>query len=131
MTPLPTVLLIDDEASIRLPLRRALKYVGYRVLEASDGQEGLELLARRRNEISPVVVDHHMPRKSGAETVRARCSQSDRPPIIMMSGFPFAETGITDACRCDPDRFLRKPFELLELVHAARALIGPGHRATA
>jgi len=120
------VLLIDDEASVRLPLRLSLEHQGYRVFEAGDGQEGLEMVERHGDEIALVVVDHQMPRMSGAEVVRELRQRPRHLPIILMSGLSSADTGNGAAM---PDAFLRKPFELVELARTVRHLIGQGDAA--
>lgn len=126
--PASTILVIDDDPAIRLPLERGLTHAGYRVIEAVDGQEGLEHLAARGDEVALIVIDNHMPRKSGAETIRELHERPNRPPIIMMSGVSFDESGL-DPSRHTPEVFFRKPFKLTALLDAVHGLIGPAARS--
>lgn len=116
-----TVLLIDDEPSVRHPLRLALQHVGYRVIEASDGEEGLEVIARRGDEISVVVADQRMRRVSGLEVLRQVRRRPRRIPVVLMSGYPSLDPSDTTDV---PDAFLRKPFELLDLARTVQRLLG-------
>jgi CheY-like chemotaxis protein len=122
-----TILLVDDEAKVRMALRRALQHFGYRVVEAVDGDEGLEIIANLGDEIRLVVVDHHMPRLSGAEVLREVRRQSRKLPVILMSGLPLA---VASDGSVVPDAFLKKPFELDELVRTAGRLLA-GREAAA
>ncbi len=65
---LPTVLLVDDEPGVIAALLRLLRHGGYRILTASGGAEGLELLARNRVDV--IVSDQSMPGMSGVEFLR-------------------------------------------------------------
>jgi DNA-binding response OmpR family regulator len=116
----PVILLIDDEASIRLPLRLVLERYGYRVLEATNGEEGLSIMKERGDEIAVVVVDHHMPLVSGGEVLGELRRRRSAVPVILMSGVSLQDTGVGPA---EPSAFLRKPFELAELGVAVRRLV--------
>jgi CheY-like chemotaxis protein len=121
-SPLPaTVLLIDDEPRVRRPLAQALQHVGYRVIEAGDGEEGLELIARWGDQIAAIVADQRMPRVSGLEVLRQVRRRRRRIPVILMSGYPSLEPpGGADG----PDACLRKPFQLLDLANTVQRLLG-------
>ncbi|HUJ73481.1 MAG TPA: PAS domain-containing protein, partial [bacterium] len=64
-----TVLVVDDEASIRSVTRRMLAHLGFEVLEAADGQQALAALREHRDAVKLVVLDLTMPNMSGAETL--------------------------------------------------------------
>jgi CheY-like chemotaxis protein len=116
-----TVLLIDDEPRVRRPLAQALQHVGYRVIEAGDGEEGLELIARWGDQIAAIVADQRMPRVSGLEVLRQVRRRRRRIPVILMSGYPSLEPpGGPDG----PDACLRKPFQLLDLANTVQRLLG-------
>ncbi len=115
-----TILLIDDEPRVRRPLSQALQHVGYRVIEAGDGEEGLELIARWGDQIAAVVADQRMPRVSGLEVLRQIRRRKRRIPVILMSGYPSLEPpGGPDG----PDACLRKPFQLLDLANTVQRLL--------
>lgn len=121
-TRLPaTVLLIDDEPRVRRPLAQALEHVGYRVIEAGDGEEGLELIARWGDQIAAIVADQRMPRVSGLEVLRQVRRRRRRIPVVLMSGYPSLDPpGGPDG----PDACLRKPFQLLDLANTVQRLLG-------
>src|SRR5438874_2364903 len=75
-----TVLVVDDERDVRLSIRLLLEFYGYRVLEAPNGAEALELLAH--NPVSFVITDLSMPRMNGIEFLReVRNTSGIRPRI--------------------------------------------------
>jgi DNA-binding response OmpR family regulator len=115
------ILLIDDEPSVRHPLRLALQHAGYRVIEAIDGEEGLEVIARRGDDIALVVTDQRMGRISGLEILRQVRRRARRIPVVLLSGYP----SLTPPDGMEgPDVYLRKPFELLDLARTVQRLIG-------
>lgn len=116
---LPTeasILLVDDDESVRGVLAESLRSAGYEVIEAHSGASGLELI--RAQHYSAAVIDFLMPGMNGAEMARqAREIQPDLP-IVFVSGYSdtLALDAIFDAV------VLRKPFEL-EKLHEALASI--------
>src|SRR6476661_4314210 len=80
-----TVLVVDDERDVRLSIRMLLEFYGYRVIEAANGAEALELLAQ--STVSFVITDLHMPRMNGIEFLReVRTTAGVRPRVVAMSG---------------------------------------------
>jgi CheY-like chemotaxis protein len=116
-----TVLLVDDEPSVRHPLRMALQHAGYRVIEACDGEEALAVIARRGDELALVVADQRMRRISGLEILRQVRRRPRRIPVVLMSGYPSLEP--PDGME-GPDAYLRKPFQLLDLARTVQRLVG-------
>src|SRR5215216_1239185 len=83
-----TVLVVDDEEMVRRLAARMLVTLGYRVLEARDGQEAVRVLQRDANRITGVLTDVAMPGIGGrqlGDTI-ARCWPQVR--VLYMSGFP-------------------------------------------
>ena len=113
-----TVLIIDDESMVRLMLRDCLESQGHRVLEASDGVEGLQAFADEPVDV--VVTDIVMPEKEGIETILELKRRSADIGIIAISG--GGRIDATDflriAQRLGADHTLKKPFALPDL-HAA------------
>ncbi|HKU61858.1 MAG TPA: response regulator [Gemmatimonadales bacterium] len=105
--PPPTILIVDDDAIVRRVIQGHLSNAGYRIFEAEDGQEALEVLARAGS-VSLVIVDLVMPRLSGpgllAELRRQRPSQ----PVLLMSAYPAERETLDDEQPAHP--FLPKPF---------------------
>ena len=112
---MPTVLIIDDDDMIRGMLSRALVGARYKVLEAADGLQGVELA--RRQPIDIVVTDLVMPVQEGVETILTLRRERPRLPIIAISG------GVTNsklyldiAGKIGAKRMLPKPFTPKELI---------------
>ena len=117
--PPPTVLIVDDDAIVRRVIQGHLSDAGYRIFEAEDGQEALEVL-ERTGSVNLVIVDLVMPRlngpRLGAELRRERPSQ----PVLLMSAYPAEREALEDERPGHP--FLAKPFtrdQLLAKVAAA------------
>jgi len=113
-----SILAVDDSASMRQLVAYTLKGAGFDVLQASDGQEGLER-ARERN-VDLMLVDQNMPRMDGISLVRAlrNLPQYKTTPILMLT------TESSDAMKAagraaGATGWLVKPFDparLLEVV---------------
>lgn len=115
-----TVLVVDDEPVLRVLMREILQDEGYAVIDASDGQSMLDLLQGVHPDL--VLMDVMMPGIDGREAYQALRSRTDMPdlPVVMMSA--AVQPG-----KLDPSiaAFLRKPFDLTELVELVARLIGP------
>jgi CheY-like chemotaxis protein len=83
-----TTLLVDDEDTVRTYIARILRAEGRRVLEARDGEEGLELAREFSSEISLIITDVSMPRLNGIALANAVSEFSPATQIILMSGQP-------------------------------------------
>ena len=126
MSPLPpTVLVVDDEPLIRRLAYRILNAAGYRVLEASDGVEALEVLRTAPHKIDLVVVDAVMPNLDGAALSTVIFNQWPQQRVLLMSAHGeevFARLGL----RRMSAPFLAKPFTDTELLaKVERALHEP------
>lgn len=120
------VLVIDDEVGIRSLLQHALEELGYTVLTAEHGAQGLELFERSADEIVLVLIDIVMPVLDGAETAIRIREQNSEVPILITSGI-----GDDDALHRFEDvrisGFVPKPFAPEQLAQAiAMVREGPG-----
>lgn len=127
--PLPTgqgetVLVIDDEASIRMITSQTLESFGYRVRVAADGAEGLALFASHREEIKAVVVDLMMPVMDGRATIKALRRIQPGLKIIAVSGLK-SEASLEDAEEPGATLFLPKPFTAETLLEALHEVLHP------
>ena len=103
-----TVLVVDDEPSVRAVAQHALERCGWTVLLAANGQEAIELLDRH-SELTVVLLDMTMPVMSGEATLQAIRSRSAELPVVLCSGYSEMEA----ARRFSGDHvsgFLQKPF---------------------
>jgi response regulator RpfG family c-di-GMP phosphodiesterase len=91
------VLLVDDEPNVIAALKRDLRHRGYRILTASSGAEGLDLLAR--NKVDVIVSDQSMPGMSGVEFLRRAKDIYPESVRMILSGdvdLPVAITAVND-----------------------------------
>ncbi|MDB4905745.1 MAG: Blue-light-activated protein [Gemmatimonadetes bacterium] len=108
------LLVVDDEAPLRMALARLLGRRGYEVMEADSGAVALQLLAEPGNEVDVVLTDVFMPGMGGRELAERLAEQRPGLPVVFMSGYTADEVlrrGLMDA----RTPFLQKPFELDEL----------------
>lgn len=114
-----SVLLVDDEPSLRDAVGRALRLQDYDVTAAPDGAAALDELSGRPFDL--VVLDVGMPAPDGLEICRRLRAAGDRTPVLMLT----ARDGIDDRVAgldAGADDYLVKPFALKELLARLRAL---------
>lgn len=119
-TPRMSVLVVDDEVSVRRVIKGLLTQVGHRVLTANDGVEALDLLMKHDSEIDLVILDLIMPRKDGYDTLIELRSYWPKLPVILSSG--YSERAVFSKAKSQVQGFLRKPFSkprLLEELNTA------------
>lgn len=114
-----TILVIDDEASIRKLLRITLEAVPYKVVEASDGREGLHLLAAERPSL--VVLDMGLPDKKGSEVLKEIRSWNNVPVVILSVEKESAT--IIEALDLGADDYVTKPFRTDEFLARIRVCL--------
>lgn len=123
-----TILLVEDEEMVRRAGRRILEKHGYRVLQASDGAEALEMLRTRGNEIALVVSDVVMPRMGGRELYASLRDEGYRMPFLFTSG--YTDRMSSDSVALDPSvPVLPKPWTWTELTASVRAALDEGYTA--
>jgi two-component system KDP operon response regulator KdpE len=115
-----TVLVVDDERSIRVSLRTILANIGFEVLEAARGEEALSLI--RATQPDAVLLDINMPGLDGIEVCRAIRRESRRLPIIMLTVQDKEEQKV-EALDAGADDYVTKPFQLRELIARLRAVV--------
>ena len=108
-----TVLVVDDEESVRNLTAIMLKRLGFQVLTAPDGQEGLAVFEAHRGEIGLVVLDLTMPRLDGKETFHQMRQLDPSVRVVLSSGYSEceAETHFGDK---GLKGFVQKPYTLAE-----------------
>jgi PAS domain S-box-containing protein len=117
-----TVLLAEDEASLREIVRESLESAGYTVLAARDGTEALEICERSGTRIDLVLTDVVMPRMSGRElTDRLRSSRPDAA-ILYMSGYTD-DAVVLNGVRAEDMAFVQKPFTTATLARRVREVL--------
>ncbi|MCG8590220.1 MAG: response regulator [Proteobacteria bacterium] len=120
-----TVLLVEDEASVRRLVRRVLEENGYRVIEASDGREGLELGRAHSGDIDLLVSDLVMPHMGGLELARRLRDVRSSLRFLFLTGYADDRT-IAEERDWPSAHFLQKPIAWDRLLsEVRRALDGP------
>jgi signal transduction histidine kinase len=109
----PTVLVVDDEEVIRDLCVRAL--AGYRVVEAENGQDALDLL--KGEHVDLLLVDVMMPLMNGLDLLKQVKERDPDQLVIVMTGYADKEV-ILRALKADADDFIQKPLNLLQLKSA-------------
>jgi len=115
----PVVLVVDDETQIRRLLRVCLEAAGYRVEEASSGQEGITQAAQRRPDL--VVLDLGLPDLDGVGVLK-RLREWSRVPVIVLSVRDREEDKIA-ALDNGADDYVTKPFSTGELLARLRVAL--------
>ena len=118
-----TVLVIDDEELIRFIASSILKSLGYRVIVADNGLEGVNIFREMSGQIDLIILDMIMPGMGGREAFsRLREIRSDIP-IIIASGFA-KEEDMTELNKLGVNGFLNKPFRKVELAGIVGKSVG-------
>jgi len=117
------ILVIDDDANIRLSVKLALEDADHYVEEAADGVEGMARIGAFKPQL--VITDIFMPDKEGLETIDDIRQLYPQVKIIAISGGGRMEPGdyLAIAERIGADRSLLKPFDIGELVNAVEELL--------
>lgn len=105
--PRATILLADDDASLRRVLEFQLRETGYEVLSAGDGLAALELFTRR--DVRCLITDLRMPGLSGLELLRRVQAVNKDVPVIVITAFGDIEIAV-EAMRAGAFDFITKPF---------------------
>lgn len=122
------ILLIDDDEALRRVLSKALGHAGHSVIQASDGQQGIEIA--RVTSVDLVVTDLIMPVREGVETIL--CLRREKPalPIIAISGDGSnSELYLEIAAKIGAKRILPKPFTPPELLELIDTVLGGAQKA--
>ncbi len=116
------VLLIDDETMIRDVGRAVLENLGYRVVTASGGQDGIDLFARLSQSIDLVILDLSMPDMDGETTYAALRRIKPGAKVILASGYCL-DAKAQKMLRKGNCYFLQKPFKIGALDKAIRLIL--------
>jgi nitrogen-specific signal transduction histidine kinase/ActR/RegA family two-component response regulator len=119
-----TILLVEDEEMIRNMTTSMLSRMGFKVLEAIDGVDAVEIFQKHQDEIDVVVSDLTMPRMDGWETLAALRQIRPNLPVILASGHDESMVFAGDHLE-SPQAFLHKPYKRSTLKEAlAKAMSG-------
>lgn len=118
----PTVLIAEDSRDTRIMLKRAFELKGYRVIEAADGSEALEVIQEHRPGL--IVIDLNMPVVDGLQAIREIRrleAPGEHVPIVAITAFDvygMKEAALETGC----NTYLSKPLDMEELDRALKGL---------
>ncbi|MFO0946514.1 MAG: PAS domain S-box protein [Planctomycetota bacterium] len=124
-----TVLIVDDENLVRDASRRILRSFGYRVIEATDGQQALETFINHRGDVDLVILDMSMPRLSGSETLKSLRLFDPRLPVIISSGYSLMDNEAT-LQQMGIAASIPKPYHSAQLLRAVREVLDARHSSS-
>jgi two-component system cell cycle sensor histidine kinase/response regulator CckA len=119
----PTILLVDDEQSVRSIVLKILRRAKYNVLEAEDGESALRIAETHKGKIDLVITDMYMPGLRGPEVAQKLAVTRPGLRVLFISGYADQEmrTGVPVGAN-----FLNKPFSGADLAKAVEAVLkGP------
>lgn len=121
-----TILVVDDKEDVRIASQLILEEIGFRVITARDGREGLAVFQKHSKDLSVVLLDLTMPHMNGQELLKEIRQLSQTIPVILSSGYTehdalkrFSGTGING--------FIQKPYQVEALIAKVRQIIEEGH----
>jgi len=113
-----TILIIDDEELVRTLLRSALEEAGYKVTEAANGRQGLELYRRRPADL--VITDIVMPELNGLDMLIELTREFLHARVIAISGVGGGKNALDVAKLLGARQTFQKPFSMEHLLGAVR-----------
>jgi len=115
-----TILVVEDDASVRNSIKRILARHGYTVLEARHGVDALQVIDETKRPIDLVMTDLMMPQMSGRELIPELQALSKPPRVVLMSG---GQTVMRRDSLPPGTGVLHKPFTVEELLQTVRATL--------
>jgi two-component system, response regulator YesN len=123
-----TILVVDDEIDVRALLRDVLSRDGYRVVEADDGEQALDILREGAAcGLDLALVDCVLPKQSGLELLVLTKRHWPSIPVVIITGFGSEELAV-QALRAGASDYLKKPIELDRLRATVRELTASGRK---
>jgi two-component system, cell cycle sensor histidine kinase and response regulator CckA len=118
-----TILLVEDEESVRQLVRDTLESRGYKVLEAENGEEGLATAEAHESKIDLVITDVIMPGLGGREMAQRLAKTHPDTKVLYLSGYT-EDAIVSDGTMEGGTAFLQKPFTLQNLSKKVREVLG-------
>ena len=124
-----TVLVVEDDRTVRELVQRILEESGYQVLVGEHGEEAMQVCARQEGDIHLLLTDVVMPGMNGCELAEYVTAMRSETEVIFMSGYADRAVGRHGLLKADV-QFIQKPFTPDELLHRVRKVLD-GPRSTA
>ena len=114
-----TILVVEDESSVRETVVRNLQYLGYNVLEAKNGEDGLSISRQHKDKIDLIFSDVVMPRMSGPAMISLMKQEKIKVPVLYTTGYADAPGIAND------DQVIAKPYTTNLLAARIREILDP------
>lgn len=118
---MPKILVVDDAAFMRLRVAKLLTENGYEVLEAGDGQEGLDLYKNNKPDL--VLMDITMPVMDGITAVQ-EIKKHDPNAVIVMCSALGQQTMVMNSVKAGAKDFIVKPYQPEKILDTIKRFIG-------
>ena len=121
------ILIIDDESDVRDVLKFHLSEKNYNVIEAENGQEGIDLLKSGDNltNVGVIICDIRMPKVNGIECIQYIRQEAPGIPIVVVTGFPDTQMAV-NMLNEGVKEYLVKPVDKEKLVATVEKLVAAG-----
>lgn len=116
-----TVLLVENEEALLAVFERFLSNLGYTVLTAKNGEEGLKVFSENPQRVDIAVLDVAMPLMSGDEALKKMRDLKPDLIAVLSSGLPYSRNKAGDL----ETTFLAKPYSITTLAQTIRRMLGP------
>ena len=120
-----TILLVEDEASLRGLLTRYLERQGYQVVACERGREAMDLIAGEESPFDLAIVDLTLPDVSGETVVETLLNASPDVKVIVSSGRPYSTDALPELLRPRVEAML-KPYMPQSLLDLIARMLAPG-----
>lgn len=125
LTGSETVLVVDDESVIVDHIKEMLETLGYKVVTALSGKEGIKIYKQNQHLIDVVILDMIMPEMKGSEVYEHLKSINPGVNVLLASGYT-ADDKVLEIVKEDHCRFIQKPFDIIHLSYKVREVIDSG-----
>ncbi len=118
----PTLLVVDDEYNIRSMMKEIMEMYGFKVFTAGNGEEGVEIYKKHKDEIDLVILDMIMPVMDGRTAFNYIHKIDPTQKVFIISGYSQRED-LEDILEKGAIGYLRKPFQVNEIVNKIKEIL--------
>ena len=119
------ILIVEDDAEIRILLAEVFRLERFDVYQAQDGEEAFRLFAAHQDKIALMLTDLGLPKLGGVELIAKIRAVNPRVKIIGSSGYGRANIR-SEVLQAGGDEFIPKPYVTTELIKAVKRLLSSG-----
>ena len=116
-----TVLLVDDEVSVRIVVKNLIEQAGHKAIAVGSGEQALEMLAGERDSIDMVLLDIIMPGMDGYATLTEIRNSWPDLPVVLSSG--YSEDNVFERAKGQTQGFLKKPYSRAQLLETVESTV--------